>query len=61
LQVDSDIWSNNGLRICGYLGYLHGNLNVNGFASGIDGKFSKNNTKSYFLNAYGNHIRDNNA
>ena len=61
LQVGSDIWSNNGLRIGGYLGYLHGNLDVNGFASGINGKVGKNSTKSYFLGAYGNYTRDNGA
>ena len=61
LQVGSDIWSNNGLRIGGYLGYLHGNLDVNGFASGINGKVGKNSTRSYFLGAYGNYTRDNGA
>ena len=35
LQVGSDIWSNNGLRIGGYLGYLHGNLDVNGFPAAL--------------------------
>ncbi|WP_371687859.1 autotransporter outer membrane beta-barrel domain-containing protein [Snodgrassella alvi] len=58
LQLGSDVWTNNGLRVGGYLGYLHGNLDVDGFASGVDGKVGKNSTKSYFLGAYGNYTRD---
>lgn len=58
LQLGSDVWTDNGLRVGGYLGYLHGNLDVDGFASGVDGKVGKNSTKSYFLGAYGNYTRD---
>lgn len=58
LQLGSDVWTSNGLRVGGYLGYLHGNLDVDGFASGVDGKVGKNSTKSYFLGAYGNYTRD---
>ncbi|PIT38041.1 hypothetical protein BHC43_05660, partial [Snodgrassella alvi] len=58
LQLGSDVWTNNGLRVGGYLGYLHGNLDVDGFASGVVGKVGKNSTKSYFLGAYGNYTLD---
>ena len=61
LQLGSDIWSNNGWRAGGYVGYLHGNLDVDGFTSGIDTRAGKNTTKSYFIGAYGNYTRENGA
>ena len=61
LQLGSDIWSSNGWRAGGYVGYLHGNLDVDGFTSGIDTRAGKNTTKSYFIGAYGNYTRENGA
>ena len=61
LQLGSDIWSSNGWRAGGYVGYLHGNLDVNGFTSGINTRAGKNTTKSYFIGAYGNYTRENGA
>lgn len=61
LQLGSDIWSSNGWRAGGYIGYLHGNLDVDGFTSGIDTRAGKNTTKSYFIGAYGNYTRENGA
>ena len=61
LQLGSDIWSNNGWHAGGYVGYLHGNLDVDGFTSGIDTRAGKNTTKSYFIGAYGNYTRENGA
>ncbi|WLT02618.1 autotransporter outer membrane beta-barrel domain-containing protein [Snodgrassella alvi] len=61
LQLGSDIWSSNGWRAGGYVGYLHGNLDVDGFTSGINTRAGKNTTKSYFIGAYGNYTRENGA
>ncbi|PIT54610.1 hypothetical protein BHC44_03630, partial [Snodgrassella alvi] len=61
LQLGSDIWQHNGWHVGGYLGYLHGDLDVNGFASGVNGRVGKNATKSYFLGAYGNYTHNNGA
>ncbi|PIT48664.1 autotransporter family protein, partial [Snodgrassella alvi] len=61
LQLGSDIWQHNGWHVGGYLGYLHGDLDVDGFASGVNGRVGNNATKSYFLGAYGNYTHDNGA
>lgn len=61
LQLGSDVWTGNGWRIGGYIGYLHGNLDVDGFASGVDDKVGKNTTKSYFIGAYSNYTRTDGA
>ncbi|PIT52059.1 autotransporter family protein, partial [Snodgrassella communis] len=59
LQLGSDIWQHNGWHVGGYVGYLYGDLDVDGFASGVNGSVGKNATKSYFLGAYGNYTHDN--
>ncbi|WP_370386646.1 autotransporter outer membrane beta-barrel domain-containing protein [Snodgrassella alvi] len=61
LQLGSDVWTGNGWRIGGYIGYLHGNLDIDGFASGVDDKVGKNTTKSYFIGAYSNYTRTDGA
>ncbi|WP_239375022.1 autotransporter outer membrane beta-barrel domain-containing protein [Snodgrassella gandavensis] len=61
LQLGSDIWQHNGWNVGGYVGYLHGDLDVDGFANGVNGSVGKNATKSYFLGAYGNYTHNNGA
>lgn len=61
LQLGSDIWNNSSWRIGGYLGYLHGDIKVDGFASGIHGYVGKNSLRTYVLGAYGNYANDKGA
>ena len=57
-QLGSDIWQNNDWRIGGYFGYLHGNLSVDGFASGRYGRVGSNGINSYFMAAYGTYMQN---
>ncbi|PXY93979.1 autotransporter outer membrane beta-barrel domain-containing protein [Gilliamella apis] len=57
-QLGSDIWQNNDWRIGGYFGYLHGNLSVDGFASGRYGRVGSNGINSYFMAAYSTYMQN---
>ena len=57
-QLGSDIWQNNDWRIGGYFGYLHGNLSVDGFASGKYRRIGSNGINSYFMAAYSTYMQN---
>ena len=62
-QIGSDIWKKEDSywRAGGYFGYLHGSLDVDGFASSMKGYVGKNRSNSYFLGLYGNYMDENGA
>lgn len=59
LQLGSDILQNKEWRMGAYFGYLRGDLSVDGFASGKNGRVGSNKIDSYFLGAYGTYMQDN--
>ena len=58
LQLGSDVWNEHNWHLGGYLGYVYGDVKVNGFASGINDHVGKNTVHSYFLGLYGTYTND---
>lgn len=58
LQLGSDFWQDNDWRSGAYFGYLHGDLSIDGFASGKNGRVGSNSIYSYFLGGYGTYMRN---
>ena len=58
-QAGSDIYRGNGWRVGGYFGYLHGNMNVSGFAGGTYGAVGYNRMDNEYLGIYGTHTWQN--
>lgn len=58
VQTGADLWRGDGWRVGAYVGYLHGSMDVSGFAGGTVGPVGSNRTNSTFLGAYASHIWD---
>lgn len=61
VRLGKDIICRSDWRVGGYGGYLRGNWDVSGFASGGFGNVGDAKTNAYFLAAYGTYTRSNEA
>lgn len=60
-QAGSDVYRGHGWRVGGYFGYLHGKMNVSGFAGGLYNGVGNNRMNNEYLGVYGTKVWQNGA